>query len=144
MPIGKTCFKCHKRKPLSEFYRHSEMADGHLNKCKECTKRDVRETNRRERVARAEYDRRRQQDPERRRQGYLTLKRRRRSDPKKFNVYTIVQRALRDGSLIRLPCATCGDPKTQAHHHDYSKPLDVTWLCFKHHLETHGKSLRSA
>lgn len=39
----KVCFKCGVDKPLSEYYKHKKMGDGHLNKCKDCTRKDVRE-----------------------------------------------------------------------------------------------------
>ena len=36
----KKCFKCGVEKPLTEFYVHPKMGDGHLGKCKDCTKKD--------------------------------------------------------------------------------------------------------
>jgi hypothetical protein len=42
MDITKVCFRCEKEQPITEFYKHKAMADGHLNKCKTCTKGDTR------------------------------------------------------------------------------------------------------
>lgn len=43
---------------------------------------------------------------------------------------------MRDKHLERQPCEICG-AKAEAHHEDYNKPLEVRWLCFKHHREWH-------
>ena len=53
MEVKKVCFKCHIDKPLSEYYKHKQMGDGHLNKCKDCTKKDSKE---REEILRNDND----------------------------------------------------------------------------------------
>lgn len=53
--------------------------------------------------------------------------------------------AIKSGKLVRQPCEKCGEPKTDAHHDDYSKPLEVRWLCRAHHAEHHrGRKNRPA
>jgi hypothetical protein len=53
-----------------------------------------------------------------------------------------VTRAIASGELIRKPCVICAafgafDPRSHGHHEDYSKPLDVIWLCSWHHINRH-------
>ncbi len=56
----------------------------------------------------------------------------------------MVARALQKGGLTRQPCARCGVSFTQAHHSDYSKPLEVTWLCRVHHGSAHSDTMELA
>ena len=53
------------------------------------------------------------------------------------DAHSFVTKALRAGTLTRQPCARCGSLSSVAHHEDYSKPLDVTWLCRRHHMLRH-------
>jgi ribosomal protein S27AE len=54
-----------------------------------------------------------------------------------MSVYQLVARAIREGVLVRQPCERCETAKTEAHHEDYSRPLDVVWLCRKCHSLRH-------
>lgn len=137
--MTKKCFRCEKRKPLTQFYAHPRMRDGLLNKCKACTKKDVRANYRKTIEKRREYERKRFQRPERKAQVASYGRLRARRFPGKARANQAVNNAIRDGRLVRRPCEVCGDPKSQAHHDDYRKPLDVRWLCFKHHREVHGQ-----
>lgn len=49
----------------------------------------------------------------------------------------LLRNALRRGDLARAPCEKCGAAPAHAHHDNYGKPLDVRWLCAKHHYEHH-------
>lgn len=134
----KPCIACGVTKPLTEFYKHKQMADGHLNKCKNCVKVAVR-ANRRKRVNQyRKYDVERFKCKERRASAAACLKRQRERDPQKAKARNAVSNAVRDGRLKRLPCEVCGNEKSEAHHTDYSKPLDVRWLCRVHHMMEHG------
>lgn len=137
----KNCFKCKENKPLSDFYKHKAMTDGHLNKCKDCTKRDTR----RHRALRfdyySKYDQKRyQEDGERRKKQNIHGRKWREKHPKAYKAQTAVSNAVRDGRLLKEPCLFCGAEKNiHAHHNDYSKPLDVVWLCAKCHHRMHAK-----
>ena len=54
-------------------------------------------------------------------------------NPHKWVARELVRKAIKNGSLTRLPCIRCGDIKSEAHHPDHTKPLEVIWLCRSHH-----------
>jgi hypothetical protein len=62
----------------------------------------------------------------------------RRGTPAQVANYTM-NNAIRDGHLNRGPCEVCGSREgVEGHHEDYSKPLDVRWLCREHHKALHA------
>lgn len=152
MATLKTCFKCRYIRPLCFFYRHSMMRDGHLNKCIACAKADVIK-HRLKNLNRVQaYDRSRAMQLHRiaARVEYLKTERGREiirrstlkyqaAHPDRRRAHITLGNAIRDGKVVPWPvCAVpeC-DCRPQAHHPDYSRPLDVVWLCPAHHRQTH-------
>ena len=147
----KICFKCGKEKALKEFYKHSQMADGHLNKCIECTKKDSnkhREDNLEEVKA---YDRKRDSLPRRIKAreeyaktpngieaGNKAKKKWTKKNPDQRAAHTLLNSAIKSGKIKKQPCENCGSTvRVHGHHDDYSKPLEVRWLCPRCHKAFH-------
>jgi len=57
---------------------------------------------------------------------------------KKDNCRSYAGVYLRRGKITKSPCKECGDENSKMHHEDYDKPLEVTWLCRKCHLDLHN------
>lgn len=124
----KRCTKCGELKPLDEFYRNRSFGDGRQPSCKACfniTKKAYRDANP-EKTKRA-AERWRAANIER-----VRLHAR---------VRDTVGRALRRGDLVRPEaCERCGRvQRIEGHHHDYTKPLEVEWLCGYCHKAEHAR-----
>lgn len=152
----KKCFKCGMLKELNEFYKHPQMSDGHVNKCKECNKKDVRD-NRQDKIDYyIEYDRQRDSLPHR-----VELKRRYGKTPQgkenlnkyrkkwlesntiKRSAQIILGNAVKRGALIKpRECQECGNEnkRIHGHHDDYNYPMVVRWLCPKCHTKWHREN----
>jgi hypothetical protein len=57
----------------------------------------------------------------------------------KENARKATRYAIQTGRIKRGPCEVCGDKKVDAHHDDYSNPLEVRWLCRVHHMQHHHR-----
>ena len=147
--MKKLCRQCQTEVRVADFYRARGMTDGRMSICKSCHRSNVRE-NRTANIDRyREFDRQRANLPHRvaaraayaeTLEGKAALARGSKAwagrNPLKRKAQFAVSNAIRDGKLTRQPCEQCGE-RAQAHHDDYSKPLDVRWLCTVHHAEWH-------
>lgn len=127
--MSKTCFKCNKEKPLEDFYKHPDTADGRLGKCKECTKRDVASNRLKRSEQYAEYERKRYTGRGHRYINYtplVYLREWRKANPMKVKAYNANRRALiiaqAEGSFspdewvelceaFDYECLACGEKK---------------------------------
>jgi len=69
-----------------------------------------------------------------------TSQRMREKHPEKEAARRATRSAIERGDLVRQPCEVCGKTRVDAHHDDYSKPLEVRWLCRTHHVEHHARA----
>lgn len=126
---------CGKALPYYQFHTQSTSKDGFRGKCKVCTKAytEVYYQKNKERIRKnhAEYYEEHTQESKDR----VTLYRA--TFPEKRTAHMLVTQAIRKGILAKHPCEICGELIVEAHHTDYTKPLDVTWLCGIHHKEAH-------
>lgn len=133
------CIQCNANKSTSEFYMNNVTI---MKRCKECTKTNVKDRRRTDPSVQA-YDRARYQQPERHKLSVENARQWRKDNPVAYRAQTAVNNAIRDGRLTKLACQSCGsNDNINAHHHDYYKPLDVTWLCALCHQRLHAQ-LRS-
>jgi hypothetical protein len=137
---------------LQEFYRHPMMADGYLNHCKTC-----------KRTYQQRRDELNRQDP------MWAARERARGRGKYHRLYAsgrkwvwvdqplelkrwarqVFSNAVRDGRITKpAACSACEQEvprrRLHGHHDDYSRPLDVEWLCARCHRQAHLSAPRKA
>ena len=119
------------------------MPDGRLKCCKECTQAYSKAFRAANQEKLREYEAKRGRTPERKAWVKAAFKKVIQRVPGKVAARHAVNNAIRDGRLVPQPCFVCGK-KAEAHHADYSRPLDVTWLCFEHHRQLHTEYKEAA
>ena len=142
--IVRTCRRCGKMKWLHEFPNKSSMKRGIDIYCRDCRQEIYHEWYSRNR----ERKRRTRKEWNKRQGGQVAVTSRYdRKYPERRRAYNLVLDALRSGELVKPDCCShCGEyirPRDlHAHHHDYKKPLDVTWLCQRCHHKLHQEIRR--
>jgi hypothetical protein len=138
--MKKFCIGCQKIKQAKDFNKHYQTRDGLRTRCKKCTYIQNREWIAKNidqhRKYAAEYQRNLPTEKK-----TASAKEWREKNRDRFNemhrCHAKVYLAIRSGKLKKKPCEKCGiKEKVHAHHDDYTKPLEVRWLCPLHHKQT--------
>ena len=145
----KFCKRCEITKPLAGFNKNRAMKDGYSFYCRKCQNRydkEYADSNRgklrehyrrwyRENKKKVGENSKRWAQNNRGKVGVWSKQWRERNR-EKCKAHAMVQKALRSGALKKSGCEVCGIEKlVHGHHEDYSKPLDVNWLCPQHHKD---------
>lgn len=131
----KACSCCKLVKSLDDFQVRRASADGRTASCRAClSERDKLRANEPHRVAaRGAY----QKTGAYANSHSASVSRWTAKHPDRRKAAVTLNNAVRDGRLRQQPCHICGS-KAVAHHPDYSRPLDVVWLCQPHHKQAHA------
>ena len=139
----KTCTKCGVSKAIDQFHANTKTRDGRCQSCKACACARARDARDRRIDYWRESDRARAQTSVRKHQDKLATRRKRAARHDRYRAHWTVANALLNGTLAKSPCEVCGAINVDGHHDDYSKPLDVRWLCRTHHNEHHAQQMRA-
>jgi len=127
---------CGIEKPLEEsFYKSKGHASGYENRCKKCHAKQSRERRHENYDKEAE----RKKSITRRKNGTTAKSYKIMTEkyPEKYRARYFLRNEVQAGRIIKGDCVVCGNKETHGHHDDYSKPLEVKWLCREHHMELH-------
>ena len=143
-----TCSRCKQQKPASEFYKNKTRPGGLQSYCKACDKARQRVRSKTEKYKATcrvynKSERRKQlriinqAKPEVRAANNRSKDRWKQKNPEANKAHWLSAHAVKKKVLIPKPCIVCGEEPAEKHHEDYSKPLNITWLCKAHHLKRH-------
>ena len=131
------CVKCDESKQKSDYHRCSRDKRGYQQPCAKCRniiKKEYKKTPKGIEVNRKSGRRWRKNHKTKwnayKREHY-------RNNPHMKKAYKTLHAAQEKDLITPNPCEICGSVDVHGHHEDYSKPLEVNWLCALHHREAH-------
>ena len=134
----KTCTCCGIEKPISEYNKHPNMADGHIGKCRDCRNKHAKQYRLDNREKINAYQRQYRKTERGKELRAISDKKYQKAFPEKINAKQVIYTGIQRGKIKRLPCEVCGSSvDVHAHHSDYTKPRQIVWLCRQHHMEEH-------
>lgn len=163
---SKECTRCHKMKSLEEFNRSNQGVLGRASHCKECkheyyllNRKKIAEKTRkyceshkeecalRSKQYAEKYPEKVVEQSYRYYHRWAGIKERssgrwKKLNPEKVKAHDLLEKAIERGTIKRPEiCSKCGrKTKIEGHHSDYSKPLEVIWLCHRCHVRLHWRN----